>query len=452
MWLTDPMPPLPGSAQADVAVLAVADTDSYLKWSMATLRHLPAAWTRTQLVVANPVQPSPAQIRAVGDEPVGVVSRRRLLTRIARSRPDVVLLACTGPVVRNLTDATSLRRPDRPVLVTGLPGIAVPATSRAIRARAGCDLFVVHSRRELAEFSALGAGLAPRLRFGLARLPFLDDLDGPDPDPGSTGGADLVFAAQAKVPSARADREAILLGLATDRAPVVKLRAGPKEQQTHRETWPYATVLADLVAAEAVAADRIRLAQGSMHDALVEARGLVTVSSTAALEAIARRLPVLVLSDFGVSAELINLVFEGSGCLGTLDDLRTQRLRHPDPAWLETNYFHRGDAQDWQPLIFALLAQRVGPGLGPPPARGRWSARARRRLRLVVPAPVWQRLLDARARWRRLRGWPGRGRTVHGPPPGRPAGSAPVGPPPGPPVGRRPSPPASPLRPSERDR
>ena len=48
-----------------------------------------------------------------------------------------------------------------------------------------------------------------------------------------------------------------------------------------------------------------------MHDALRRSRGLATVSSTAALEAIAMNRPTLIISDFGVSAEMINLVFEG---------------------------------------------------------------------------------------------------------------------------------------------
>ena len=54
-------------------VLAVADTDSYLKWSAATLRRLPADWPRTQLVLRNPVQPSAQQIAAAGAGAVELV-------------------------------------------------------------------------------------------------------------------------------------------------------------------------------------------------------------------------------------------------------------------------------------------------------------------------------------------------------------------------------------------
>jgi hypothetical protein len=51
-------------------VLAIADTDSYLKWSAATLDALPNPWESSQVVISNPVMPSEAQIRAASSRPV----------------------------------------------------------------------------------------------------------------------------------------------------------------------------------------------------------------------------------------------------------------------------------------------------------------------------------------------------------------------------------------------
>ena len=47
-----------------VRVLAIADTDSYLKWSAATLDALPTSWGSAQLLIENPVMPSAAQMQA----------------------------------------------------------------------------------------------------------------------------------------------------------------------------------------------------------------------------------------------------------------------------------------------------------------------------------------------------------------------------------------------------
>jgi len=159
------------AAPPAVRVLAIADTDSYLKWSAATLNALPRSWQSAQLLIENPVMPSAAQIRAASKRRVEVLSHAAVIRRIRRERPDLILLACTGPVVSTLTAQRVLWGRARPVLVTGLPGISVPATRRAVIARAACDLFLLHSKREVAEFTEIGAQYTPQLKFKLATLP-----------------------------------------------------------------------------------------------------------------------------------------------------------------------------------------------------------------------------------------------------------------------------------------
>jgi hypothetical protein len=388
-----PVHPEPaGPAQSAVRVLAIADTDSYLKWSAATLDALPDAWESTQLLIENPVMPSPAQIRAASNRPVEVLTHAALLRRIRTWCPDVVLLACTGPVVAALTAQRAFWGRTRPVLVAGLPGISVPATRRAVTSRAACDLFLLHSKREVADFAEIGARRAPRLAFGLAPLPFLPARPHENAADAELG-CNLVFAAQAKVPVERADREKILLALADAGCAVVKLRAWSEEQQTHKETWSYPEIMNDLVVQRRIAADAVTFVGGSMHDALRTSRGFVTVSSTAALEAMAMSRPALIISDFGVSAEMINLVFEESGCLGTLDDLRSGKLCQADPQWLEANYFHGSEENNWLELLTELLVARAAGQLPPRPhLKGSPWRRFRRRLRLLIPARVWPRL------------------------------------------------------------
>ena len=141
-----------------------------------------------------------------------------------------------------------------------------------------------------------------------------------------------------------------------------------------------------------------------MHDALRRSRGLATVSSTAALEAIAMNRPTLIISDFGVSAEMINLVFEGSGCLGTLDDLRCGRLFQPDPQWLEANYFHPAEENNWLELLTHLLELQATGQLPQRPSSGAsLLRRVRRRLRLTIPAGMWPRLRRLYGLWYALR-------------------------------------------------
>lgn len=350
-------------------MLAVADTDSYLKWSVGTLAGLPADWSSRQLVLRNAVMPSADQTAAAGGSGGTVVSVPRLLALVRRERPDVLLLACTGPVVRTLSRLPALRGHRRPVLLTGLPGISYPASARALELRRGCDLFLVHSHRERVAFAGLveaAAGTGPAV--ALARLPYLTDtVAAGQAEPGGV----LVFAPQALVPAGHAERAAILRALAAAGPVLVKVRAASGEQQTHRELHPYDVVWAELVARGEVDPDAVRFTAGAMSEALTGARGLTTVSSTAALEAIARGLPVLVIDDFGVSAELINLVFAGSGCIGAMAGLATGDLRRPNADWLVDNYFHPSEDSDWLVRLRQLVEQRSAGGLPRPSAPGR---------------------------------------------------------------------------------
>lgn len=371
-------------------VLAVADADSYLKWSAATLTTLPADWALDQVLVASPITPSPDQARSASGRDVPVLSPTRLRRRLRRDRPDVLLLACTGPTVRTLLALPELRDDQRPVLVTGLPGISVPASPRAVDLRNGCDLLVVHSRRERTDFARLAAERAPTLEIALGRLPFLSGAPAISRD--ETATTEVVFAAQAKVPPAPSDRESILLALAELEpagSAVVKVRAVAGEQQTHREEHPYAELWQGLVAIGRVAADAVRFRSGPMSSALTSARSLVTVSSTAALEAIDIGVPVLVLSDFGVSAAMINEVFADSGCLGTLADLRAGVAHLPSADWRHDNYFHPVGDDDLLDRLTVLLEGRADGGL-PLPSVPRPPLRARLRglVRLWAPQPV----------------------------------------------------------------
>lgn len=374
-------------------VLAVADSDSYLKWAAATLDTLPGDWQRELVVINNPVAPSPDQARAAAGPGTAVrhLSWRGLNRHLRHAAPDVLLLGCTGPVVREIVRSPACRTADRPVVVTGLPGVSIPATERACEFRAGCDLFVVHSRRERTEFAALAEELGLPHRFALATLPFLPQRSaGVDVQPGR----DVVLAAQAQVPVERADRVAVLAAMVAvpdGLRPVIKLRARPGEEQTHREQWAYPDLIDDLADAE-----RLNWATGSMAAALADAAALVTVSSTAVLEAIAMDLPALVINDFGISAEMINIVFADSGLVGSLDDLRAGDFRTVDPGWKRDNYFHEKAENTLAADLEELLAVRSTlPVPRTVPVGTPWG-RFRRGLRLRLPAPVWSVLRTVR--------------------------------------------------------
>jgi hypothetical protein len=343
-------------------VLAIADSDSYVKWGAALLSRAPAEWDKRLVVLASPVLPSADQLLAAlataGREfgRPAIVDLSALAVRIGKQQPDVVLVSVRGPLVKVVVRAIIGATAKRPVIVTGLPGISVPATRMAIAHRAQADLFLVHSRREVREFSTLAERMHIDQTFALATLPFMPGPAGPTRPKG-----DIIFAAQAKVPAEKKDRVALLSWLAESarqnpsRRVVIKVRASNGEAQTHAETWDYAQLMKEL---RPVAPKNLVVESGPMAQHLTRASGLVTVSSTAAIEAVALGRPVLALRDFGVSKSLINTVFESSGLFGNSADLVAGTFNQPAAEWLDDNYFHGQVADDWVDRVSVLLLAR----------------------------------------------------------------------------------------------
>lgn len=342
-------------------VLGIVDSDSFTKWGASVLDRMPADWHSRLVVIRTPALPSHRQLAAAltGTRFAGgivpVVDLAAVAEMVAREQPDVVLLSVRGPVVRVLVRTIAAAGGKRPVIVSGLPGISIPETMLALYYRSQVDVFLLHSKREVAAFQSLAAVLGIQQDFGLATLPFLAAGRREQ-----SHGDDIVFAAQAKVPRTLEDRQMLVRWLAEtarrhpDRRVVVKLRGAAGEAQTHAERHPLDLILAGLEDAPA----NLIASTGPMSEHLASAAALVTVSSTAAIEAVAMGIPVLALDDFGVSKRLINLVFEGSGLLGGSDALFEGDFRMPDEGWLDANYFHSPSDETWIDAIQAAALRR----------------------------------------------------------------------------------------------
>ena len=385
-----------------IRVVAIADADSFVKWAASLLGSVPGLQPHL-LVVHTPLTASAEQQRTalagttLGPDDVTRIGFAEAADWLAGQRSDVVLLAGRGPFVRlmgRVIDALE----HRPVTVSGLPGMAIPAQRGALDYRRHTDLLVVHSHREVRAFEELGRRIGVQTPVALATLPFArrrqrmlrPERMRMDAAAGGRGGiavaerpaptvaerppaTDIVFAAQALVPVGKDERAevAALLVRAAEAEPtrrvVVKLRSRPGESETHLEREPYAGLLPSRLPQNLV------FSYDSMSTALQTAAGLVTVSSTAAIEATALGVPVIALDSFGVSKSLLNTVFVGSGLLGGRSEVVAGRFRHPHPDWLRDNYFHPEAESTWWERVEQLVALRRSgalPARRVPAARG----------------------------------------------------------------------------------
>ena len=158
-------------------IVGLADTDSFVKWGAALLGSVAGdadaelLIVETGLVVSATQQAAALARSGLDPDRVHRVAYDEIAAILAERAPDVVLVAARGPVVRVLIRTVAGLEP-RPVIVSGLPGISIPATTAAIVHRMQCDLFVLHSLREVEAFTALARRRGIPQQFGLSRLPF----------------------------------------------------------------------------------------------------------------------------------------------------------------------------------------------------------------------------------------------------------------------------------------
>lgn len=348
-------------------VVGIADADSFVKWGASLLDGLPADWELDLVVVASALTASPRQVAdAVAQTRFSSVGARfltltALLADESIGRADAVLVACRGPVAEVVLRALSLRGRNRPVLISGLPGISIPAKWKGIFYRAQSDLFVLHSHREVRAYRTLASEKETTVEFALATLPFTRL---PRATSASAGHRDtIVFAAQAIVPRERNERLWLVGRLCQlarahpDLRVVIKVRALPGEEQTHAEEDP----LPDLLPPNTP--PNLLVEAGPMIAHLERAVGFASVSSTAVLEAAALGIPSILLDDFGISPLLINEVFAGSGLLASSDDLLALRFPLLDLGWLTDNYAHPDADNTFQDRLELLLRDRDRNGL-----------------------------------------------------------------------------------------
>ena len=137
----------PGTSRSGaLRVVAIADADSFVKWSASLLGSVPGIRPHL-LLVQTPLAASVDQQRTalagtgMLSDDVTRIGFTQAAAWLEGQRPDVVLLAGRGPFVRlmgRLVDTLS----HRPVVVAGLPGMAIPAQRGALEYRRHADLLL----------------------------------------------------------------------------------------------------------------------------------------------------------------------------------------------------------------------------------------------------------------------------------------------------------------------
>lgn len=316
----------------------LADSDTRWKWGALTAdRVAPREIRLDGFLLRGRATPTARQLGEVGvrADSLREFTAVEFLRAMREESYDVLVLALVGGGVQAMLHGLKRvweDRPDRPVVVTGYVGVVYEKLADGLLLRHGADLVLANSRQDAERFRAVYEGVgADAGSVTEVALPFL----GGDAYTGEHDPCTVVFAAQPSVPASRRDRTYLLNRLVEharrhpEREVLLKLRSRPGEHTTHIEELPYQKLAQrqDLPA-------NFSLVYGHMGEVLDRTDLLVTVSSTAALESLHRRIPTVILTDLGIREALGNHHFVGSGCLASWDQLDAGHRPGPDPEWV----------------------------------------------------------------------------------------------------------------------
>ncbi|WP_405956271.1 DUF6716 putative glycosyltransferase [Streptomyces phaeochromogenes] len=353
---------MPASTSKSLRVAVLADSDTRWKWGSLTANRIAPADSDIRLdgyLLRGRATPTARQLEEVGvrADSLREVTAVEFLREMARASEgaasegaegaegapayDLVVLSLVGGAVQAMLHGLSYQwreslgpgRVKRPVVVTGYVGVVYEKLADGLLLRHGADLVLANSRQDADRFTAVYEGVgADASSVTEVALPFLGGAAYEKHAPYT-----VVFAAQPSVPESRKDRTYLLNRLVKharlhpDREVLLKLRSKPGEHTTHIEEQPYQR-LAERIPGGLPA--NFRLVYGHMGEVLDRTDLLVTISSTAALESLHRRIPTVVLTDLGVRESLGNHHFVGSGCLASWDELDAGHEPSPDEQWV----------------------------------------------------------------------------------------------------------------------
>ncbi|MFD5948509.1 DUF6716 putative glycosyltransferase [Streptomyces collinus] len=342
---------MPVSTPKRPRIAVLADSDTRWKWGALTADRIApgpsmetasreGAQVRPRLdgfLLRGRATPTPRQLEEVGvrADSLREVTAVEFLRVMAEESYDLLVLSLVGGGVQAMLHGLKHAwqdRTERPVVVTGYVGVVYEKLADGLLLRHGADLVLANSRQDADRFRAVYEGVgADASAVTEVALPFL----GGAPYEGEHDPCTVVFAAQPSVPDSRKDRTYLLNRLVQharrhpERDVLLKLRSKPGEHTTHIEELPYQKLVQRLDPPA-----NFRLVYGNMGEVLDRTDLLVTVSSTAALESLHRRIPTVVLTDLGIRESLGNHHFVGSGCLASWDQLDAGHRPTPDEEWV----------------------------------------------------------------------------------------------------------------------
>ncbi|GAB5387746.1 MAG: hypothetical protein Alpg2KO_07140 [Alphaproteobacteria bacterium] len=259
----------------------------------------------------------------------------------------------------------------RPITLTLYNGLIFANKIHGMMSRMGSDIVLLNSPADFSFYVDLARDLGitgdNALCFGVGTLAGLETRTQPAHVPPRS----VVFAEQVVVPETFRDRAYLVDRIIeyADRFPkrrvLIKPRTRPGEKTSH-PVKHHIEHLLQIAAQRRGLPPNLAVTHEPMAALIQSCDLLLTVSSTAAFEAIMAGTPVGILTDCGISDKLGNTFFIGSGLLTSFDRLTKGHQPHPDLDWCMEHVLAPDEtvAQVVERINVLLAAQSAG-GEGP---------------------------------------------------------------------------------------
>ena len=359
-------------------VAAVACFDSFGKMAMTLLaacRQQGADTTLHLLEINNRALSRRQRLEIRRTDPRTRIEKHRWkdfcqLTRAMAGDVDVLVLGLDGRRSRDALLMLAAEWKDasrRPVLVSAYPGILFRFALEGMLDRSGVDLLCLNSTQDLELYQqgcrALGQDSGNAVVTGLPILWKVPQHQPPADRPS------IVFFEQPSIPVHPVQRHFLCQELKQlaeawpDHPVIFKPRTSSIESTLHRRHGEMAGVIDRM--SETV--PNLELSFKPATRLLRQCGCAITVSSTAALEAMAMGVSTRIVGDLGVTETLGNHFFASSGAIAKFAAIRSDpfSLTH-DPLWLR----QQGLQEDGADRFVNALLQRLTQGLPALPKEG----------------------------------------------------------------------------------
>ena len=258
---------------------------------------------------------------------------------------DVVILSLDGKRSRDtvlLLQSVWQRKTSRPLLITGYPGILFRHAIEGMLDRSYVDLLCLNSESDYKQYQSsaecLGVDTSNAVVTG---LPILWNCES---NSQATDRAPIIFFEQPSVPPSPLQRQFLCkeLDLIAKRWPnrrvLFKPRTSSVETTLHKQHGEMARMLRKLGKKR----KNLEVTYRPARQLLRNCSCAITVSSTAAIEAMAMGVSTRIVSDIGINETIGNHYFVGSGVIKSMHDIADDpfTVLH-DMAWVEKNGFVR---------------------------------------------------------------------------------------------------------------